>query len=360
MKGYKWIGAFSLAASLFTGGCQDAQTFSSEDVVTKMLEGNKAVGSYYAEGIMNEYEGDKKIRESTIMEWHDAKTGKRRVEIRSGNNVTRSVNDGKQIITYDEALKTAFRLDAADVGEMGAGTPKEQLIGILDKVKNTHKIEVVGEDTVINLPVHHVKATMQEKGSLFGDMDLWADQKTWLVLKSSSTIGENKVNFEYTKLDQSPTFDEKTFVLDLPQDVKITSLSDINPAKKVSLEEAEAAMKAPFYYWESSSEVVLAGIELNEWKGEINRNELTLNYTKGDVPYFSLSVFPAPKEEIGEGLLGEKPLQIRGIKGSYMEAIRSVMWDEKGLRYTVMLEHPDLTVEQMVKLAEEMKWSEKK
>lgn len=348
-----------MAASLFVGGCQDAQTFSAEDVVTKVLEGNKAVGSYYAEGIMNEYEGEKKIRESTIMEWHDAKTGKRRVEIRSGDNVTRSVNDGKQILTYDEALKTAFSLDAADVGELGAGTPKEQLIGILDKVKNTHKIELVGEDKVINLPVHHVKATVSEKGSLFGDIDLWADQKTWQVLKSTSTIGENKVEFEYTKLDQSPTFDKKTFVLDLPQDVKITSLSDMNPAKKVNLEEAQAAVKAPFLYWEGS-DMVLTEIELNEWKGEINRNELTLNYTKGDVPYFSLSVFPTPKEGIDEGLLGEKPLQIRGISGSYMEQIRAVMWDEKGLRYTVMLEHPDLTVEQMVKLAKAMKWSGKK
>ncbi|MFF0830677.1 outer membrane lipoprotein carrier protein LolA [Brevibacillus sp. NPDC003359] len=359
MKIYKWMVGGSLLASLLLSGCGDGQTFSSDDVVTKMMERNKAVGSYYAEGIMNEYSEEKKVNETSFAEWYDANTGKRRFELKTNNNVVRGVNDGKQVITYDEAQKTALSMEMPNQGVFGSGTPKEQLIAMLEKVKSSHQIEVIGEEKVNGFDTHHLKATTRDKSSLFGDMELWVDQKTWQVLKSSATTGESKMNVEYTKIELSPSFDDKTFVLDLPPDIKVTPIEDLNPAKKVTVEEAQAAMRAPFLYWEGT-EFSLKGIDLNEWKGELNRNELTLNYMKGELPYFSLSVFPTPKANGSTEMGGEKAIKVRGLTGSYMEEIHCITWDEKGLRYTALILHPDLTLDEMLMLTEKMEWSDKR
>ncbi|WHY79451.1 hypothetical protein QNH20_10050 [Neobacillus sp. WH10] len=73
---------------------------------------------------------------------------------------------------------------------------------------------------------------------------------------------------------------------------------------------------------------------------------------------FSLSIFPIPKEK-GMEIDGEDS-KIRGQYAGYMEEIRAVTWDENGMRYTIMMEQPDLTLEKMRQLTESMHLSSNK
>lgn len=100
----------------------------------------------------------------------------------------------------------------------------------------------------------------------------------------------------------------------------------------------------------------LDSIELDELKGKINRSEISLNYMKDGVAYVSLSIFPAPStKDKNFGMIDVKSIEVRGHKGIYDENIRFIIWDEDGLRYSLQLAHPDLKLDEALKLTETMK-----
>jgi outer membrane lipoprotein-sorting protein len=305
----------------FVAGCSKKAAFSPDDIVAKVMAAEKQGVSYAAEGEDRQYANGKLTDQSNIKEWFDDKSGKRRYEV-AGKDEVVTVNDGKKVTLYFKDKNEAYSMDVSDGGTGQPMSQKEQVVSMLDSMKKTHQIQILGEEKILNRDTYHVKLASKQKATLLGNMELWVDAKNWMILKSAQESGQMKFEFAYTKLDLSPKFTDETFTLKLPENVKVKPFQDMNPAKKVTLQEAETALGKPFLYF---ADPAPADIELLELKGEINRNEITIRYTKDNLPFVSLSVFPTPSGENAKlGLPDEKPVTVHGVEGSFLKDARSV------------------------------------
>ncbi|WP_212590752.1 DUF4367 domain-containing protein [Virgibacillus chiguensis] len=108
--------------------------------------------------------------------------------------------------------------------------------------------------------------------------------------------------------------------------------------------------------------IVLNNVELIELKGEFSRTEVSMDYTNNNIPIFNLSVFPTPNED-DNGIesftaSNEKRIRFRGVEGVYTEddTYQMLLWDEQGLRYSLMIMDADLSVNQVKQFVNKMKY----
>ena len=129
-----------------------------------------------------------------ITEWV-AEDGKRRVEtvMEETGEKAITVNDGTELITYDETTNTAYRIGVTeDLKEFQDMSPKEKAEMMLDAIKDTHKMTLVGEEKVIGRDTYHLKAEAKDKDSLYGDQEIWVDKENWFILKTVANSGDIK------------------------------------------------------------------------------------------------------------------------------------------------------------------------
>ncbi len=348
MKHKGWLSIVLLLVVIT--GCKGDVGVSSEEIFTKVLAESEEPLGYYGEGSVSIKDGE--TEEKTTFEEYAGRNGQRKVITEEPATSKRSIAlmDGGSMTIYEEGSKTAQRMDLSP-GELPASlTQKEQLLSMLDVVQGTHDTELVGEDTILDMETYHLKLTSKEDG-LLGDMDIWVEQENWFIVKMKQKAADIETNVEYTKLDLDPDFSDDTFLLELPEDVKVSDLEE-GMAVPASLEEAEQALGTDFLLVDDEKQE-LDRIEMDKIGGEINRTEVTFYYLQDGVPSFSISVFPTPE---GEGMsLGDGNLKVRGNDAEKMEEIRGITWDEQGLRYSLLMEHPDLTTEEVLQLTETMK-----
>ena len=327
--------------------------FSPEQVIQNILADSTKMPAYYAESILtfNDENGDIQMKE-----WV-SEDGKRRTETVVSNTSEKavSVNDGEKLVSYDEANNTAYVIDMSGEEFPIQKSPKEQAEMLLNAIKNTHIITLVGEEKIVGRDVYHLKAEAKDDNVLYGDQEIWVDKENWFVLKSVSSSGDIQVSIEYSEIEFNPTFDDSLFKLELPEDVEITDIaSTINEQIVETLDEAITIMEKPFLYVKEENGLTIKQMALMSIEGDSNP-ELTITYFKDDLPYFSLSGFAVEEENTifdGEGE------NIRGFKGNKtdMEGFRLLNWAEDGYGYSVILLHPDLTFEKMNEIINNMEY----
>lgn len=351
----KWI-ALIISMSVM-GGCSQQMKASAEEIVANAIEADKKVDAYYAEATMKTYEKEQLIEDMTLVEYMDD-NGKMKVitENKKGKERVTVLNDGKQLLMYDEGNKEAFSMKISSPAEMPSNSPKESVNGMLESMKETHKQKVVGEEKINGFNTTHLKLTPNQKDDIIGEMELWIDQKTWFIIKSKSYTADTKMIMEYKKVDFSPKFADDTFNLDIPKSVKITPMEDMNNEREGTIEDAEAAIGKPFLQF-NESDATIENIMLTEMNGEIDRTEVNITYKNEGGPLFNLAVFKTPE---GDELKINGNYKVRGQNAEYFESIRSLLWDENGVRYSILIENPHLSIEDVVKMTEKMKLSSDK
>ncbi|WP_068677771.1 hypothetical protein [Oceanobacillus sp. Castelsardo] len=173
------------------------------------------------------------------------------------------------------------------------------------------------------------------------------------MVKLISETGDMTSELEYTELNFSPKFSTDKFTLEIPEDVEISELEESFGADSVTLEEAEEAIGQDFLVF-PEGEIQLSEVNMYDFSEGLGRHEVELNYSsEEDIPMLTLSIFPAPEGmEIKEG-----DVKIRGNNGEYEEMIDGFIWDEDGLRYSLLITNPDFDKEDVLKLTESMKLS---
>jgi len=345
---FRFTGSVLLASSLIFTGCTSSVKLSGEQLVSQALEAGKKEVSYYAEGVTVSYENGKETERYILKEWSDAETKKKREEVIKDNERAISVSDGKLITVWDEHNRQAFKMDVGD--GMRPMTQREQLKNMLEHLNKSYRIESMGDEKVGEHQTVHIKASSKKKDALLKQMELWVDQSTWMVIKSKIDSGAVKSTFEYTKLDMAPKFTADTFQLSIPKDIPVRDINELNPAKQVSLEEAKKAAGAPFLQI-TDKDFSLKKIELAQLEEEMKRTEISLEYDKNGISYVSVSLFRTPADAQRD--LGTA-VTVRGKSGWYWDEIHSLTWDEDGFRYTMIPSNPDVTQEELIKIAEGM------
>jgi len=341
-------------------GCssESANQFSPEQVINNALD--EEIRSYYAEADLITHAAGKEPEKILLKEWV-SKDGKRRTETQKedGSEHNIAVNDGSKLISYEPEKNQAFIVEDEELLALNQTSPKQQAEQLLKIIKDSHEITSKGEIEILERPAYHLLATAKEKNSLIGDQEMWIDKESWMVLKTISQSGDIKVEMAYTKLDFNTEIPADTFVLNLPDDVQIQDLLDgVSEASQLSLREALEKVGTPFFYVGEKSGLEISNIEVLELKGELNRNEVNIDYQKNNLPYFTLTVFQSPEdveEELGK-LPGEKTVNILDKEVTYMEMndFRSLNWQEEGLNYTILFIDPNLTLEDITPILEEM------
>ena len=323
-------------------------TISPQEVIENVVKENKQPFSYYAESITTLSDGVS----LTMKEWKDA-TGKTRTEfLDSFGHESYSVNDGSTIWTYDYESNEMFKLSLDEYDQESINkSPSEQAKLMLEAIENTHTIEVVGNETLLDREVIHVKATPnKQESNLFGEHELWIDKETWFVLKSSSKIDDSMTTTEYTHFEIDPKFKNNLFVFEMPEGAQMNELSEIVIH---DVKEAAQYLNQPFYYVEEQDNILLNDITV--FSMEDIPAQLTFNYIKNNLPYFSLVVMPV--EEANKEYNGKDGINVRGQEASLEEFgdFRSIMWVQDGIGYSVFIDEADVTTEEVLALIENMK-----
>jgi outer membrane lipoprotein-sorting protein len=347
---YKKMIAAAGAAVMILSGCSGSINVSSDEIVSNVLESGKEPAAYIGKGSYNIYK-DGELTENASFEEYADKSGKRKIIMEEGGENSGkfiAINDGKQLVSYEEGSKTAQAIDISEAELPAAMTQKEQITGMLENLSGTHSYEVAGEEKMIGRDVYHLKIMAKSKENLLGDMEFWVDKKTWFPIKSVSNSGDIRSEVMYESVNFSPDFAGDEFKASLPEDVEIVSIDSSLEATEGTAEQAAEKLGMPLLILEDN----LDKIEWTELGGELERTEVTAYYSRDAVPSYSISAFPVPE---GEGMeLGGEEITVRDAAGTYEKDLRMISWDEDGLRYVLMIEHPDLSKEEVIQELEGM------
>ncbi len=330
-------------------GCNTEASYSPQEIIDQALQETKEPLTYYGEYTMDMGEAGGKAQ---IKEW--TKDGKRRIEIigENGENSI-AVNDGSQIITYDVKANKALKMDISKDALNAFPSPREQAETLFNLVKDTHDISIAGEEKIAGRDTYKLVAKVKKDDTLFGDMEVWVDKKTWLTLKMTMNSAGNKTTTEYTKMDESAKIDDTQFTIDLPKDVKVEEITVEEP-ESVTLDVVKEQL-GEFLMVPEENGITLEEILLD--KGLEDRPEYTFNYVKNGQQEISVTVFKANSSVTEEEpIFGEKEMDIRGQKGTVMDEskFRYIGWQEKGYQYGIMMVNPELTIEDLAAYAKQM------
>ncbi|ARK23838.1 hypothetical protein SporoP37_03400 [Sporosarcina sp. P37] len=334
--------------------------YSPEQVINNAMKENKEPLSYYGEATMRMTAEKEKIQ---LKEWR-SKDGKFKVETEGAapDEHAVTVNDGKTITMYQESLHQAMISKDGEAVTALAPSPKDQAHQLLKMIGDTHTISIDGEEKIAGRDAYHLVAKANEKDTLFGDQELWVDKENWFVLKSISHSGDNQIDLEYTKIEFDKEFQDDIFSIELPEGITIQNIDEMNETEEVSLEEAAQHVGQPVLYFPEEDGRKIEQIGMDDLTAELNRVEININYVKDDTPLLSLSLFKTPENLEGDDLKmpGQEVVKVRGIEGTMidMEGFRNVFWKEDGVSYSIILNNPDVTIEEVIEWAQDMEWSE--
>lgn len=365
-KAKKTIGRILIAAAamgLFGCSFQDNQ-LSPEQVINNAMKETDERLSYYGEATM-EIDGENMEKEIIKMkEWRSA-DGRVRVETAGENEDDQalSVNDGTTFTIYQESLNQAFISEDDELLSVMMPTPKEQANQLLKMVGDSHAISIEGEEKVAGRDTYHLVAKTNEKNTLLGDQELWVDKENWFVLKMIASSGDNHSEVIYTKIDFNYEMTDDLFIVELPDDVDIQNFDELNETTEVTIDEAVDQVGQPLLYFPETKDQEISKIETDELTGELARVEVNIAYEQDGLPLLSLSMFKTP-EDLADSedlsLPGEEEIEIRGTEGTMMdmENFRTLFWKEDGLSYSIIINDPNLTFEQVIDWTNNMELAE--
>ncbi|MEK3934435.1 outer membrane lipoprotein carrier protein LolA [Sporosarcina sp. FSL W7-1349] len=328
--------------------------FSPQEVLNTALQDADQPLAYYGEYTikMNDDSSDIETKE-----WVAA-DGKRRIEMTFGNGAeqTITVNDGKHLSMYDKATNTAMiaEITEEDLNMLGQQSPRQQAERMLELIYDSHELSTGSEEVIAGRAAYHIIAKAKDSKTLIGDQEIWIDKETWIVLKSISESNELTMTQEYTKIDFAPELTDDLFVLKIPEGAAVEVIDEASMApKEVTVEEVQEALGS-YYQVPETEELKLSAITVD---GLEERPEFSFDYTKNDIPAFSVTVFKEMPNVVSfGGIPNEEEITIRGKKGTKTESgnFRLLNWVEDGLRYSVILQNPELSFEEVEKYLNQM------
>ncbi|MBP3951883.1 LolA family protein [Bacillus suaedae] len=351
-----------ISLGLVLGACSVQETghYSPDEIVANAVEQNNDIQGYYMKVDFEVYKGQELIDDSTMEQWMDNEGNRTKViSATADGEVTMSLNDGKKVIFYSDSQEAAYEMDAPELSSEWTGqNQREQIEITLEETRKTHDIELIGDEELNGFDTFHIKAVPKEKNSLRGVEEYWVTKEHWMIVQSITESDDIKVNYKVTELEVNPSFDDQTFTLDLPEGVEIKPFEEMNPAEEVTLEDAAAIYGQPILT------ITDGGYELvriEQFRMEnFDRTEISQEYQKDGFSQLILSSFETPEEEgLPIGFGKEEEIELRGTTAIYTEeVITNLIWDEAGLRYSLLVQNPDLTKEDVIKIAENLEFVE--
>ncbi|KAB8136752.1 outer membrane lipoprotein carrier protein LolA [Gracilibacillus oryzae] len=355
-----WKMLMIVSLGLFLAACslEGLDQYSPDQIVAKAVEDNENITGFYMKTDFDVYKGEEKIEDSIIEQWTDKENKRiKSMSETAKGEVSMSVNDGEKIIHYSSLQGDAVVMDTLEENDQFIGqSPKDDLKFTLENLRETHNIEVVGDEEINGFDTYHIKATPKKKDSLMGEEEYWISKNNWFIIKSISKSDDLTIEYTVTELEINPVFDEETFTIDLPEGVELKTMEEMDPAEKTTLAELAENYGQPIL---TSKNYDLVSAEKFYMEG-FDRTEATQEFMKDGYKQFILTSFEAPEEELSVGLEEKEEIEVRGVKAIYMnDVIQNLVWDEDGMSYSLLSMNPELTKEDLIEIAENLEFVEK-
>lgn len=359
MKRWLVIGAMLVVGGLLTACGTENSLLSPQEVVNTMLQESDEPLSYYGEYTMF---SDLDMDNYEVKEWI-TKEQKRRIELTSTNENEQliAVNDRETMTLYDEVDNTAMVMSMGedDLFELGNQTPREQAETMLEMVKDSHELSTGEDAEIAGRSTYHIIAKVKDSDTLFGDMDIWIDKETWFPLKTVTNNAGNQLSIEYTKIDFKAEIPDDLFVLDLPEDTVVEVVEEeAYESKNATVEEVLDELGS---FYQLREEDGLELTELTVLEGMEERAEFTFEYKKDGMDALSLTVFKdLPNVVDFGGMRTEEEVTIRGKQVWKLEMgeFRAFDWVEAGLGYSIVMNSPVISFEEVEQYMEKMTLTE--
>lgn len=310
-----------LAASVALGACSegDVNNYSPEQVIENALQQTEKASRYYGEATLT-------LNDTTmhIKEWHDGEN--RRVEVTGeGEEAISVLADGK-MTTYDKKSNSVYTFSMGEDAET-LPSPQQTAENMLNIIKDTHEVKLIGEEQVIGRDTYHIQAR-ETKETLFGNQDFWIDKETWVILQAKSQTGDTETTTVYTKFDTKPKMSDDLFTIDIPKDAKVEVIEE-EPEETITLAEAQAIYPQLLTVKEEAAARIT---KLTSAKGE---PEITFEYEQAGM---SVSIFKDTTTEEDTAIPGDTEVDVLGQKAQYTELgdFKLLNFAKDGLRYSIM------------------------
>ncbi|QAS54297.1 LolA family protein [Halobacillus litoralis] len=357
-----WKSLTVLGFAFVLGACsaEEVSQYSPDQIVANAVEKESDMKRYYMKAEFNVLRGDEQIDDSTMEQWTDTENNRTKVVSKTaGGEVSKSVNDGEKVIFYSDLQGEAYEMEAPELASSVTGqNQREQIEQTLEQTRQTHDIELVGEEKVNGFNTYHIKAVPKEEGGIRGEEEYWVTTEHWFVVKFVSETDDIDMEYNVSELKVDPSFDDQTFTIDLPEGVEVLPFEDMDPSEEITIEEVGSAYGQPVLTLMDGAyqRVKIDQIEMENF----DRTEVNQEYEKDGYQQFTLTVFEAPEdEEMALGLGEEEELEVRGTKAIYTEdVITTLTWEEEGLRYSLLAQNPDLTKDEIIEIVEKLEYTE--
>lgn len=350
MKG-KWLVSVGFI-TMFLIGCQSADQFSPEQVMEKALESEADETPYYGEMEMT-IKDDEDTFTITSKEWHKGNQSLDETVTEGEKMIT--LKNGESVMIYDVAENVVMETEFAANSELNLSS-KERLENMLELVGKTHTLEKKQDEQIAGRDAMHIVAEKNPgEKSIFGTQEIWIDKENWLVLKTIDKTEDSYSVMEYTTLEMDPNMSDDIFTLDLPDDVEVESLDDLNNEEQISLEEGIEKIGGPFMYLKETEDLTLEKITYFNFDESETTLSIDLSYHLSGLPYMELSVMEKTDDDLMDDDLSET-IEVRGEEASYLDldGAHMVTWIEGDFQYNAWFINPNMSMDEVKALLEEM------
>ncbi|MFD2654829.1 outer membrane lipoprotein-sorting protein [Gracilibacillus thailandensis] len=330
-----------------------------DQIVTKAVENDSDVNGYYMQADFEVFKGEEKIDDSTLEQWLDNESNQSKIISETSNgDTTMTLDDGEKTILYSSIQQAAFEIESSDIGgeSLVGQKTREQVEDGLELARETHEIELIGNEEINGFDTYHLKATPKKEAMMQGVEEYWITTDHWFVVKSVSTTEDITVNYVVHDLEINPSFDENSFTMDLPEGVEVKPFEEMDQTEETTLAEVVAATGQPIL---TSNAYQLDSVEQFHLDS-FDRTEVNQEFKKEGRLQFTLTSFESPEGEgLTTGLGKEEEIEVRGKEAVFMDdIIKSLVWDEEGFRYSLLIHNDELTKEEIMEIVENMEFVE--
>lgn len=278
-----------------------------------------------------------------VKEWRNNEL--QRSEIDDGEMISTSITNGEETLVFDEGDKKAYLFSSGNHA-YGLSEPKEEMDTMLSELYESHRIELMGDETIAKRKTFHLLATpLDEKNSDLTTYDIWIDKQYWVILKMQTVNDQMKWLLKYDHIEFNPKFQEDIFAMDPPEGYTLGSIDDEINAVPISVEEAKDFLGEGFLYFPPNELFKLEKItyqSYDEADEEIGLANISFLYTKNKVPFMELIIIANTEEPEEIPFTDKDTIHIRGKDVSFVEDASFLSWREDG--YLYMIDFFDLSI----------------
>lgn len=283
-----------------------------------------------------------------VKEWRNNEV--QRTEIDDGEMISTSITNGEETLVFDEGDKKAY-LFSGGSHTYGLSEPKEEMDTMLSELYESHRIELMGDETIAKRKTFHLLATpLDEENSDLTTYDIWIDKQYWVILKMQTVNEQMKWLLKYDHIEFNPKFREDIFSMDPPDGYTLGSIEDEFDPVTISVEEAKEFLGEDFLYFPSNELFKLEKVSYQSYgtsDEDLEVADISFLYTKNKVPFMELFIIANTEEPEDLPFKGKETIRIRGKDVSFVEDASFLSWREDGYLYMIDFFDGSITKEQI-------------